>query len=902
MPLEPHNIQLLLSENLRAVLPQILEGIIETHISHRLADDFLILTPDSNSANDLAAYFLNHSRLDGVLTGKSILSAQDWMRQVLSISEPHARLAPEWVHERALEGIIEKRCPDSFKKNSCEAEHLKHLILTLREEAFSVSSFHRFLSSMDAFQVKHWREIYSDYVHLLKKQPLLYDRTQIVEQVQQMLQKGETNVLKGLKNIYWLGWVSLPQEIRNLIQIIGKHFAHLSQTFLLQKPFKKELQDWIQTIWGEEGADITLLSVSTPGEKAVNRFSTPFEEAGWILAEAQKEVEDGTAFEEICITLPADEFWQGYFFSELEKLGLARGFKFPKPLSYFKEIQKMFSMPLEQAHEETKDLISKILLTISASPHPSLFTLDFLFALQTWQEKLEEALFYQHQFPDGIHPSPSSLPLLEHIAHKTFSNISPSSMNGITLRKHSSPGLKTFKRMFVFGMNENYIPQFSKQFGGMPIPQASRDLNIQRAQFQHLMQGSNQMNFSFACVSAQAEIAAPSVWLEEFHLGDIQNKTHPILFASLSSNDHTEFIQHELHHAGGNKTPSPYAGFIQNETLLKHLRGELEKQPLPPTALERYANCPFKFFASRLLKLKGEEDPTQEGSNLERGNWLHGFLQLAFETQKESVVQAIRNPNERNVLKNKIPTLVKEFSEKFLQDKPWIHVKLADDFQRRLTETTCQILEDYWERMEKTQEIFYPAFFEFEFGNDQVPPLSFSRKDLPDLKIRGRIDRVDVSEDGKHFIVFDYKSGDGNNISRDIKNFKSFQLPLYLLAMEKQVHKGLSTERLKAPTSGIDSHSPTPSHALGGMIISMKELKINQGLFQKEATNPWSLNKRGSFWFAQEEWHAYFQKLNDEILNLYQSMLSGDFRTRPDPCDPYCDFATLCRYHARPHS
>ena len=64
-------------------------------------------------------------------------------------------------------------------------------------------------------------------------------------------------------------------------------------------------------------------------------------------------------------------------------------------------------------------------------------------------------------------------------------------------------------------------------------------------------------------------------------------------------------------------------------------------------------------------------------------------------------------------------------------------------------------------------------------------PVEFASPDgTMRLRIRGRIDRVDVTPEGQ-FLIYDYKSGREHPKAKDIEAGTALQLPLYLLAFEQ---------------------------------------------------------------------------------------------------------------------
>ena len=85
-----------------------------------------------------------------------------------------------------------------------------------------------------------------------------------------------------------------------------------------------------------------------------------------------------------------------------------------------------------------------------------------------------------------------------------------------------------------------------------------------------------------------------------------------------------------------------------------------------------------------------------------------------------------------------------------------------------------------------------PSLFEFSFGipatpDDDpawVPEPVGSPVGEEMIRIKGRVDRIDVTPDG-FFSICDYKTGSAVVSGKDIKEGKALQLPLYLSAYEQ---------------------------------------------------------------------------------------------------------------------
>ena len=104
------------------------------------------------------------------------------------------------------------------------------------------------------------------------------------------------------------------------------------------------------------------------------------------------------------------------------------------------------------------------------------------------------------------------------------------------------------------------------------------------------------------------------------------------------------------------------------------------------------------------------------------------------------------------------------------------------------------MLYKFLEEESKSSEGYLPEYFELEFGQ-----FNKSQKDetqemlVGDVKVRGKIDRVDINKTSNHFKVLDYKLGGKKPTVKDLLNGISLQLPLYLYASKKLIEAELSS-------------------------------------------------------------------------------------------------------------
>lgn len=211
-----------------------------------------------------------------------------------------------------------------------------------------------------------------------------------------------------------------------------------------------------------------------------------------------------------------------------------------------------------------------------------------------------------------------------------------------------------------------------------------------------------------------------------------------------------------------------------------------------PTSLEVYAECPFHYFLGKVIGLLDLPEVEPNLSPGDRGTVVHDILSGFYRQWRTSGHTKVTP-----LLLEEATGLILKIVGEELERQP---------FRSPLWAATCnQMLgcshtgPGYFERFlaeeaEESDSPLVPTFFEFSFGTEKSgsddPSSVGEAVDLPSsdnrehIRIRGRIDRVDISPDG-YFVIYDYKTGSQHPRFRDIEEGRALQLSLYLLAFEK---------------------------------------------------------------------------------------------------------------------
>lgn len=197
--------------------------------------------------------------------------------------------------------------------------------------------------------------------------------------------------------------------------------------------------------------------------------------------------------------------------------------------------------------------------------------------------------------------------------------------------------------------------------------------------------------------------------------------------------------------------------------------------------LEKYAECPFAFFAKYNLELK--ERGEYQVRSLDMGNLFHSILEefskLIFDHHIEW-----NSLNERDIdiYTNKAISIVKNNlkSDIFLNDAPSTYA---------LQRAERTVKKSIWAlSLHLKRGSFKPYGAEIDFGIKS--PLTGIKIDLDEkhiLMLTGRIDRVDLlKSDGKVYVkIIDYKSGSKAFNPTDIYYGMQLQLLLYINSLIK---------------------------------------------------------------------------------------------------------------------
>ena len=310
----------------------------------------------------------------------------------------------------------------------------------------------------------------------------------------------------------------------------------------------------------------------------------------------------------------------------------------------------------------------------------------------------------------------------------------------------------------------------------------------------------------------------------------------------------------------------------------------------PPTALEKYGACPFRFFAGTALGLTAPEEPELEQGARGAGTMLHLALERFYADRIQRGALPLRDTDEeRAALLAAARRVFAEFMDRGELGDPLVWEARRAGVEAALTR---------WLRHEARDQLatgYLPVAvetrFDFPWKNGVAEPFRLALPCEGERYLTGAADRIDVNPATLTVRVVDYKSGANGAkyramVKRENMGVTSFQAPVYMLLARRWIaqtgrlarveHVTAAYRLLAAPEEG------TPYVAVGG---GARDAPVDDGVFL--ASGP-----------GAEEREGTFERLARGVI---MDAEEGIFPVIPRSCE-YCDFPSLCRYIAAPRT
>lgn len=347
----------------------------------------------------------------------------------------------------------------------------------------------------------------------------------------------------------------------------------------------------------------------------------------------------------------------------------------------------------------------------------------------------------------------------------------------------------------------------------------------------------------------------------------------------------------------------PKAAEAALDQVVAHRLMDPEQRLLSVSQLEKYAECPFEYFLRYGLRLKEREQP--QVRSLEDGNVLHDILQEAG----QYLTQVLSEEAAEAVAEELAGLKAEEYAVYQTTGRyRYYWLKLQRAAARALQVLTKQVqLGD-----------FEPVAFEQRFGNDAVAPLTVSLPDGGQVKLQGKIDRVDLwqQEEQRYVRIIDYKSGRTEYSAAQMFAGLQLQLPVYLEAGQQGYaaqpagffYFHLIPEKTDGQKAADFEKEMMKSARLDGLFLNNLDVADHMDHALREGAQVLKarLTKDNAFYSTDhtataEQFEALKEFTHEKIAELASGMQMGRITRQPvetgdyQACQ-YCEYKNACPF------
>ena len=217
------------------------------------------------------------------------------------------------------------------------------------------------------------------------------------------------------------------------------------------------------------------------------------------------------------------------------------------------------------------------------------------------------------------------------------------------------------------------------------------------------------------------------------------------------------------------------------------------ERPVSPTALQHWAECPFRYFLGHVIRVAETEKPeeTLTITPLERGNLVHQALETFIrEAAPRTTADQPWDSTEREHLMQIGERLCAEYEAKGVTGRPLLWRLEREQILRDL----AGFLDADEQLRNEHGVVNTEVELAFGLADAEQPAVTVALDDGRAVAFRGRIDRVDRAPDGSRLLVLDYKSGSPARYAKlkidPVKRGQLLQLPIYALAAQQRFGPG----------------------------------------------------------------------------------------------------------------
>jgi ATP-dependent helicase/nuclease subunit B len=302
----------------------------------------------------------------------------------------------------------------------------------------------------------------------------------------------------------------------------------------------------------------------------------------------------------------------------------------------------------------------------------------------------------------------------------------------------------------------------------------------------------------------------------------------------------------------------PFDGMVGRQSLAS--AGSAERS-YSPTALERYATCPFQYFAEKVLRLKPLRRVHQDHLlPLILGTLIHQSLRMSYE--RLVLLEWPDGQLTESTVQSLLHETVSETFAAYAASQGTGYALLWTLAREQVTELVAAAVSS--DRVEYQATGFRPVAFETAVQG--IVPLKSDASSVS-LKIHGTLDRVDYRAEPPALRIVDYKFKQGNELTAADRNLPLSAVRGFRLQPPLYAHMTLPL-------------LPAPTEVQLLFLASQWKEPISRSTFD------------AGLWTGRTG-----DMIRQTLSTLIRGIANREFFILPDGYCEYCEFSSACRHN-----
>jgi len=323
-----------------------------------------------------------------------------------------------------------------------------------------------------------------------------------------------------------------------------------------------------------------------------------------------------------------------------------------------------------------------------------------------------------------------------------------------------------------------------------------------------------------------------------------------------------------------------YYGYISDAKAREVIRDKFSNRPMSASGVGRYAACPFLFFAEKVLGLEPKEEDTPDMARNDLGTIIHSVFEIFYSSYGDSVFDSVPHNEIVDNMDGIIDGIIDDVKKKHCDLFAKVNIALMPSYIQRIKRLVVQVINFEIEASKNVERKLIPYKFEWGFGYNGVSPLVLEIEGDVPAQFHGLIDRIDVDESKKIFLVLDYKTGSessNKSLFKEMKDGINFQLPLYVEAVKELLF--------------------SDAEPLGGLIINVPSAKKERGFVKKDYNGIYYDVGRLKTALSYDAYDELVSSSLSMCLDTVKRIRSGIFSPAlSKKCFTNCEYADACRF------